>query len=615
MGTLPVRQVPITSSPFQIHTLSSPYRQFTSLVPLHQSVSSHHHGLHHRSQSLSGTFSSASVTDVAAISAALSAAATLCAVHLNTKLSQDTYESTTTSSSANNDKDNEQDGTRRKSSSPPSTVEDIWAQAWAGLDIDTNVGINNTTSTTRTSTAAEPSTDKEELLTSPLLWVQGLNTSARRRLLALSLASLESILSSNAQSALIHTSSSRSDDVATIVTSIFKTSSVAVARAWLGYVPVQLELACRYRDHTCMDWGKDVDAEGAEEGKRVEGGRVSWYAVEERMGVYSSVLRLLQSQTFVPSSSSSSSSSTIEQANEEEGVWSLRANATQSLFQSATGAEGSTALMSPNSTDININGWSAMPPLSSPLSDRKNDPDSNSTTLLFLLAPSVLQDMAVRIADAVAAAYMDEASQGTWNPAAASTLSSSTVPPAGPTTTTTLTTNNKKTVASLESSWWPIFIHPRLSSTRQLQRFTNRLFASRTIDQLFFSVAAVYEDTIPLFTLHRGMLRVLKAPMRRSAQLAAYTGWRYVVSLVLEAVDVLTPVVRVMWEKVVTAVVWVLRHGVGRGLGLVWRGVAEGGGWRKGGSSLNENKSKSKATRSSHKEEEGGGGGGVLSTV
>lgn len=130
---------------------------------------------------------------------------------------------------------------------------------------------------------------------------------------------------------------------------------------------------------------------------------------------------------------------------------------------------------------------------------------------------------------------------------------------------------------SLEFSFWPTFTHPRLSSTRQLQRFANLITVHRWADRNFKSAAAIVEDRLPLFTLAAGVkIRMLQAPMRRGAELQALRGIQLAASLVLEAMDLVTPIFSVLWKRASAAVSWMLTHVVGKTLGLIYQGVKSG---------------------------------------
>ena len=147
---------------------------------------------------------------------------------------------------------------------------------------------------------------------------------------------------------------------------------------------------------------------------------------------------------------------------------------------------------------------------------------SDGQSQLLRLAPTVLQDMAITCAEAVAAGYLGDvevgldaarALRGASNSsrgvgggggggagdglaaAGAAAAAGGSPPPAelvlslataaaagGPAATWTGATGSVDggssgggSLSPLEASWWPVFLNPQLSSTRQLQRFMNQV--------------------------------------------------------------------------------------------------------------------------------------------
>lgn len=273
---------------------------------------------------------------------------------------------------------------------------------------------------------------------------------------------------------------------------------------------------------------------------------------------------------------------------------------------------------------------------------------TRSASYLLQVAPCVLQDMAVITADAVAAAYLGEAAEGAWSPG--TYLRRDAGPPNAPTLDPTAGNQfgaatptevpapgiedgeafvgaaslmraqaavpgqplsaspppSPSGLSSLEVSWWATFVHSKLASTRQLQRFINRLSFARWADRSFFSVAAAYEDRLPLFTVAapEAAVRVRRVAVRRAAELARLTGLRYAACLVLEAADVAVPALRALWQRGTSALAWVLVHGIGWALGLVWSGVKMGAA---GG--REERSSATSDAGSAPRQNEGGAGG------
>ena len=58
-------------------------------------------------------------------------------------------------------------------------------------------------------------------------------------------------------------------------------------------------------------------------------------------------------------------------------------------------------------------------------------------------------------------------------------------------------------------------------------------------------------------------------------ELEALQGWKYAVSLLLEAADVALPIFKSCMARVSAAISWLLVKLIGRALGLVYRGVKQ----------------------------------------
>ncbi|KAL0028198.1 hypothetical protein WJX79_001068 [Trebouxia sp. C0005] len=161
-------------------------------------------------------------------------------------------------------------------------------------------------------------------------------------------------------------------------------------------------------------------------------------------------------------------------------------------------------------------------------------------------APAVLQDMASHAAEAVAVCYLAEARSG---------LSEG---------------------GSEGEDWWPLHLHPQLKSTRGLERFRNQVSLNRLVHQNFHSVANIYEDKHQLCGFGaQGELLQRSVNARRIKELECLKGWKYIVSLLLEAGDIALPIFRNCMARVSAAISWLLVKLIGRALGLIYRGVKQ----------------------------------------
>lgn len=116
----------------------------------------------------------------------------------------------------------------------------------------------------------------------------------------------------------------------------------------------------------------------------------------------------------------------------------------------------------------------------------------------------------------------------------------------------------------------------RIISTRDIERFRNDLSWRYRWDRLVNEPTAIFESQYRLYTLGpRGiMLTPIYAPRR--AELDRLSGLPWAMTLLLETRDALSPRVRALIALVGSSVVYVLTEVVGRGIGLVGRGILQG---------------------------------------
>ncbi|KAK9792736.1 hypothetical protein WJX73_001631 [Symbiochloris irregularis] len=171
---------------------------------------------------------------------------------------------------------------------------------------------------------------------------------------------------------------------------------------------------------------------------------------------------------------------------------------------------------------------------------------------------AVLHDMAITAAELVASAYLAEAGspddEGQPSPAGGGQPSS----------------------AELQEEAWPLFLHPRLTSTRSLERFRNQVALRRLMQRNIGEVVDMHEDMHWLWCCSAsGRLMRQPLPARRSQELRALKGWRRMVSLGLDLVDVAAPLIRAAFMRASACASWLLSTLIGRGLGLIFRGVRQ----------------------------------------
>ncbi len=118
--------------------------------------------------------------------------------------------------------------------------------------------------------------------------------------------------------------------------------------------------------------------------------------------------------------------------------------------------------------------------------------------------------------------------------------------------------------------------HRRLISSRDIERFRNELAWRYRWDAYVQEPTAIFESQYRLFTLGPTGIGVTMIYSPRRQELDQLSGTRYAVTLALEARDAIAPRLRATIGLLGNGVVYVLTEVVGRGIGLVGRGIIKG---------------------------------------
>ncbi len=120
------------------------------------------------------------------------------------------------------------------------------------------------------------------------------------------------------------------------------------------------------------------------------------------------------------------------------------------------------------------------------------------------------------------------------------------------------------------------FYDRRLLSSREIERFRNELSWRYRMEAWVGEPTAIFESSYRLFILsERGIKRTAIYASRRD-ELEKLTGLQLAVTLVLETRDAVSPRLRSLVAFVGSGVVYVLTQVIGRGLGLIGRGILQG---------------------------------------
>jgi len=120
------------------------------------------------------------------------------------------------------------------------------------------------------------------------------------------------------------------------------------------------------------------------------------------------------------------------------------------------------------------------------------------------------------------------------------------------------------------------FYDGKLISTREIERFRNNLSWRYRWDSYFVEPKAIFESRFWLFVLGDSGIKRISIYAPRNLELAQLSGLQLVLTLLLEARDAIAPRVRAVISLLGAAVVYVLTQVIGRGIGLIGRGIIQG---------------------------------------
>lgn len=120
------------------------------------------------------------------------------------------------------------------------------------------------------------------------------------------------------------------------------------------------------------------------------------------------------------------------------------------------------------------------------------------------------------------------------------------------------------------------FYDRRLLSSREVERFRNNLSWKYRVERVFREPKNIFESQYRLFTLTGRGIKQTTIYAPRTYELEQLSGLPYVVTLALETRDAVSPRLRSVVSFVGNGFVYVLTEVIGRGIGLIGRGVLKG---------------------------------------
>ncbi|MDM7327023.1 MAG: DUF3685 domain-containing protein [Thermosynechococcus sp. Uc] len=120
------------------------------------------------------------------------------------------------------------------------------------------------------------------------------------------------------------------------------------------------------------------------------------------------------------------------------------------------------------------------------------------------------------------------------------------------------------------------FFQPQYTSTREMERFRNALSWHYRWQRWVKEPQNIFESRLILLRLTERGIQELVLTVPRQKELMQLEGIPYALTLALEARDALAPPVRAVVAWVGKGIVYLLTQVIGRGLGLIGRGILQG---------------------------------------
>ncbi len=120
------------------------------------------------------------------------------------------------------------------------------------------------------------------------------------------------------------------------------------------------------------------------------------------------------------------------------------------------------------------------------------------------------------------------------------------------------------------------FYSRQLLSTRDIEKFRNRLSWRYRIEQYIGEPKEIFESNFSLFVLNESGIKKISIYSTRRHELAELSGIPLTVTLLLETRDAIAPGIRATISFIGSGVVYLLTQVIGRGIGLIGRGIIQG---------------------------------------
>ncbi len=120
------------------------------------------------------------------------------------------------------------------------------------------------------------------------------------------------------------------------------------------------------------------------------------------------------------------------------------------------------------------------------------------------------------------------------------------------------------------------FYDQKLLSARDITKFRNDLSWKYRLDNYFYEPKLIFESSYKLYVFSESGIRNTHIYAPRNLELQSLTGVRYFVTLWLELKDAIAPRLKTLTSFLGRGLVYVLTQIIGRGIGLVGKGILQG---------------------------------------
>lgn len=120
------------------------------------------------------------------------------------------------------------------------------------------------------------------------------------------------------------------------------------------------------------------------------------------------------------------------------------------------------------------------------------------------------------------------------------------------------------------------FYDQQLLSARDITKFRNDLSWKYRLDNYFYEPKLIFESAYKLYVFSELGIRTTHIYAPRTLELQSLTGVRYFVTLWLELKDAIAPRIKTLTSFLGQGLVYLLTQIIGRGLGLIGKGILQG---------------------------------------